>query len=1218
MKRLSKLSKYYVFAFLFLLFTQFSQAKTFYISSSYNGTTSNGSLLTPWKTMSNVQSALSGIAAGDSVLFKKGDRFSGSIVIQGKTGIYFGTYGTGEAPLFWGNGATIGTMFMIRSSSNLVFNGFNISDTTISSTDRTVQAKIQIAFTIEQSSRNNQFLNCKMERIGYGFYITSTSPGQKIDGCEISNLRMIKNTPTSVNPDDDYGGVPVQMSSSNNIFTNNYLHDCWSQSYDYGYDGGGVEFFEEGAVIENNQIAYNTFYDCNGTFEHGSNSDGVANNPIRNNKIYYNKFINCSSLFYINNSGQYKTAVTNLQFYNNILVQNVLSRTGNRNICSMALSETTPGIVVFKNNIFQVSNGASMMRSGQWTGGQFVHENNIYKISGGGALNFTLSSSELNSTQDFWQNTISSNPSQWDFHLLPNSQPINLGQSVSLSRDFEGTSISGQPDLGIFEFTAGNVGGATLSASASVTPMLCYAGTTSVVISATGGTAPYSGTGTFAHGVGTYTYIISDATGARDTVQAVVTQPTVVTPNIVTGTIAVAGGTTTITTTATGGTGTTYQYNINGSAYQNSGTFNNIGAGTYNVTAKDQNGCIGARIITITEPAVAALAATSSVGSISCNGGTTTVTISATGGVPPYTGTGSFTASAGTRAYTVTDSRGTSTTVSVSVTQPTAVTVTLSSGTIAQNGGTTTITATTTGGTGTSYQYNINGSAFQTSGTFNNISAGTYNVTAKDQNGCIGTRSITITEPAVATLTAASSVGSILCNGGTTTVTISATGGVPPYTGTGSFTASAGTRAYTVTDSRGTSTTVSVSVSQPTAITFSTSSGSITTQGGSTSIIVNATGGTVPYVYSIDGGSYQTSNQFTGVGEGAHTISVKDANGCIKTGNTTIATPIFDSLKVTATTGTITCFGGTAPVTLTAIGGNGPYTGTGTFFMSAGTRIFTVIDATGAISNISVTLTQPTDLVVLVNVAADIQTIGGTTSVTFTATGGVGPYLYSLDGGVSQTSNTFRSVTGGSHTISVVDQNGCIKIIPFVVNTSGSSLNPLRLSILSKSDATCRGARDGKVEVLASGGRPPYQYAIGNGSYGINNMFFNLKAGYYRIRVRDANQTISSVVVQINDGRRSCNRSMSGGNDDNGVEAIRKTETIVYPNPSNSDFTIKINADSDVEASVEIIDIYGKKLMQSKARTGTSIKMGQQLKSGIYFVRVIIAGEVTTTKVIKL
>jgi hypothetical protein len=1029
----------------------------------------------------------------------------------------------------------------------------------------------------------------------------------------------------------------------------------------------------------------------------------------------------------------------------------------------MALSETTPGIVVFKNNIFQVSNGASMMRSGQWTGSQFVHENNIYKISGGGALNFTLSSSELSSTQDFWQNTTSSNPLLWDFNLLPNSQPINFGQSVSLSRDFAGSPISGQPDLGIFEFTAGNVGGASLSASATVTPMLCYAGTTSVVISATGGMAPYSGTGTFTHGVGTYTYIITDARGTRDTVQAVVTQPTVVNPNVVAGTIAVAGGTTSITATASGGTGSIYQYSINGSVYQNSGTFSNISAGTYTVTAKDQNGCIGARSITITEPAVAALTATSSVGSILCNGGTTTVTISATGGVPPYTGTGSFTASAGTQVYTVSDSRGTVTTVSVSVSQPTAVSVTLSSGSISQNGGTTSITATASGGTGNAYQYSINGSAYQTSGTFNNISAGTYIVAAKDQNNCVGTRSITITEPAVAALTATSSIGSILCNGGTTTVTISATGGVPPYTGTGSFTVSAGTRVYTVSDSRGTSTTVSVSVSQPTAVsvtlssgsisqnggttsitatasggtgsiyqysingsayqtsgtfsnisagtytvtardqngclgtrnititepsvasltatssvgsilcnggtttvtisatggvqpytgtgsftvsagtrvytvsdsrgasttlsvsvsqptavTFSTSSGSITTQGGSTSIIVNASGGTVPYVYSINGGSYQTSNQFTGVGAGTHTISVKDANGCIKTGNTTIATPIFDSLKVTATTGTITCFGGTAPVTIAAIGGNGPYTGTGTFFMSAGTRIFTVIDATGAISNLSVTLTQPTDMVVLVNVAADIQVIGGTTSVTITATGGVGPYLYSLDGGVSQTSNTFRSVTGGAHTISVVDQNRCIKIVPFVVNTIESSTNPLRLSILSKSDVSCRGARDGKVEVIASGGRAPYQYSIGGGSYGINNIFSNLKAGYYRIRVRDANQTIASVVVQINDGRRSCGRSMNEDNEEIGTVNIRKTETIIYPNPSNSEFNIKIDADSDKEASIEMIDMYGKKLMQAKARTGTSIKMGQQLKAGIYFVRVIIAGEVTTTKVIKL
>jgi hypothetical protein len=106
---------------------------------------------------------------------------------------------------------------------------------------------------------------------------------------------MIKNTPTSVNADDDYGGVPIQISSKRNTVSNNYFHDCYAVSYDYGYDGGGVEFFEEGDSVKGNVVKYNTFYDCNGVFEFGSNSDGVANNPHSDNIIAYNKIINSSS-----------------------------------------------------------------------------------------------------------------------------------------------------------------------------------------------------------------------------------------------------------------------------------------------------------------------------------------------------------------------------------------------------------------------------------------------------------------------------------------------------------------------------------------------------------------------------------------------------------------------------------------------------------------------------------------------------------------------------------------------------------------------------------------------------------------------------------------------------------------------------------------------------------------------------------------------------------
>jgi hypothetical protein len=62
--------------------------------------------------------------------------------------------------------------------------------------------------------------------------------------------------------------------------------------------------------------------------------------------------------------------------------------------------------------------------------------------------------------------------------------------------------------------------------------------------------------------------------------------------------------------------------------------------------------------------------------------------------------------------------------------------------------------------------------------------------------------------------TASAVAGTITCYGGTTTVTVSATGGTAPYTGTGTFTVGAGTYEYTVTDANGCMSTVSITVEE--------------------------------------------------------------------------------------------------------------------------------------------------------------------------------------------------------------------------------------------------------------------------------------------------------------------------------------------------------------------------------------------------------------------
>ena len=435
--------------FIILLLPFYSFANTYYVSQNGNNDSSGLSINKAWQTLSKVQST---VASGDSVLFAKGSKFADSLIVSNKSNIYFGVYGTGADPLFWGRGSRIEQMFTLNNCSNITFYGFNISDTTISKTDRTIEAKIQTVFQFQNSSTNNVIRKCTMDRIGYGAYYRPFSNSNTLDSCDIGNLRMIRNTPQPVNPDDDFGGVPVQLSSRNNIVSNNYFHDCYAVSFDYDYDGGGVEFFEEGDSVNGNRIMYNTFYDCNGTFEFGSSSGQLR--PHSNNLIAYNKVINSSSLVYINNNPNagYETRVKNLQIYNNVIVQTVASRTGGLTMISMYTSDATAGIIDMKNTIFQTTNGANVCRSGQWTGGQLVHTNNIYKLSNGGVTNFTLDATEIATAGVIWLNTTNANPLFWDYNLTSTSQAINAGVNVGLTRDFIGNSVGNIPDIGVLEF----------------------------------------------------------------------------------------------------------------------------------------------------------------------------------------------------------------------------------------------------------------------------------------------------------------------------------------------------------------------------------------------------------------------------------------------------------------------------------------------------------------------------------------------------------------------------------------------------------------------------------------------------------------------------------------------------------------------------------------------------------------------------------------------
>ena len=369
-----------------------------------------------------------------------------------------------------------------------------------------------------------------------------------------------------------------------------------------------------------------------------------------------------------------------------------------------------------------------------------------------------------------------------------------------------------------------------------------------------------------------------------------------------------------------------------------------VGAGTYNVTVIDANGCTANTSAMVTDSPAPTISVSNVVDATTCNTSNGSIEIMVNGGAAPIDidwdndglGEGGDMAmisslDAGDYFVSVTDNNGCTASLSIVVGLSNGVDVNLAitdPQTCAEQGS---ADVTVTGGV-PPYTYDWD----HLPGTNDpedimNLDPGVYRVTVTDSEGCtnIGAANVSvkdIREPVLSALV--TDPDCILNNDGAIDLSVVGGDGMGPYSylwNTGATTQdltglAAGNYRVTVTDELMCASTLSFDLSADDAPLVSTSQENETCGDANGSIDLTVVGGTPGYSYSWS--NSETTEDLTGLAAGEYTVTVMDATGCLAVTSVLITNTASPSLSATITPAG--CAGGDGTIDLT-VDGVGPF-----------------------------------------------------------------------------------------------------------------------------------------------------------------------------------------------------------------------------------------------------------------------------------------------------
>jgi len=369
-------------------------------------------------------------------------------------------------------------------------------------------------------------------------------------------------------------------------------------------------------------------------------------------------------------------------------------------------------------------------------------------------------------------------------------------------------------------------------------------------------------------------------------------------------------------------------------------------------------------------------------------------------------------------------------------------------------------------------------------------------------------------------------------------VTIKATGGIPPYsylidnqyTSDNIFDGlSIGSHTVEVRDSnlyqRNPSINSTIIIEEIPVLTVTTFCSNVNCFGDSSgSITMNVTGGKPPYIYSKDGINYSKDNTFNNLLPGTYATYAKDDNGVEASTISTITQPDIPLSFTTTTNYTGTGCNKKGLITIVAEGGQAPYTyskdnvdyDSNPIFTDLNPDMYTlyVKDVRGCISTKEVMLYPLPDMIPPFFSVTNVTCNGGNDgSVIFDSKKYSGTYTYEINGGAPIIGNIISGLSAGTYFIGVTNSNaGCGTMIKITITEPSGILN----IVTAVSNVFCSGNNDGIITATVTGGKAPYFYSIDGETYVDSNVFYNLIAGTYSITVKDSNGNcgvITNIIV---------------------------------------------------------------------------------------------------------